>query len=405
MNRQRSPGITLRISKSCMDKNLRHHATIAMIEPVCAHGGMDYYDYSLLQRLQKAGMESRFYTSKAGPLAPRDIFIAETFKGVYGDAPRLYRAAKWILALRKSIDDAVKHGAKLVHYHFFDTSMLERMSIWLAWRRGLKIVATIHDVESFHKKRDKADAALFLSSLDGVIVHNEISREEVSRLVNERPVALTVIPHGNYIGYIGDPMSREEARKNLGLPRKGSVFLFFGQIKKVKGLEVALKALNMVIKKSPETVLLIAGKMWKDDATIYQEMIQGYGLTNNVAWHDGYVPQERVDWYYYASDAVVLPYRRIYQSGVLLMAMSYGLPVIASDLPGMREVITHDDNGYLFATGDHAALAERIAHLIQEPQTARMIGERGREYVLTHHDWSIIGDKTVEFYRKVMEEV
>ena len=71
----------------------------------------------------------------------------------------------------------------------------------------------------------------------------------------------------------------------------------------------------------------------------------------------------------------------------------------------MKEVITHDRNGYLFPQGDHEALAGSMSHLIQEPQTARMIGVRGREYVRTHHDWNTIGDKTVAFYRRVMEEV
>jgi D-inositol-3-phosphate glycosyltransferase len=365
---------------------------------------MDYYDYSLLTGLLRAGVKPRLYTSQGGPLAPPGLYIEELFRGVYGKAPKPYRAAKWIVALWKTMKDAVRHGVKIVHFHFFGTGLLDRIGIWFARQRRLKVVATIHDVESFHKKSRRAALASLLSSLDGIVVHNTISRDEVSSFMDKKPAALAVIPHGNYIDYVGRPLSRQDARERLGLPPKTPVFLFFGQIKKVKGLEIALRALALVRLSLPDAMLLIAGKIWKDDPSSYREVIHECRLEGNVLWHDGYVPQDRVDLYYYACDAVVLPYRRIYQSGVLLMALSYGIPVVASDLPGMSEIIKHDWNGYLFDAGDHEALAEALTRIIGQPQAARRIGEQGREYVRTHHDWDLIGKKTAEFYRRVLGE-
>ncbi|KKL11270.1 hypothetical protein LCGC14_2547510, partial [marine sediment metagenome] len=156
---------------------------IAMIEPVCAHGGMDYYDFSLCRGLYNAGHEVKLYTSQAGPLAPEGILVQETFKGVYGNSPRLIRAAIWILSLGKSMMDSRNFGAEVVHFHFFDAGPLERLCVWFAKRWGYPVIATIHDVEPFHRERDNASTASLLSSLDGIIVHNETSRVEVIKLI------------------------------------------------------------------------------------------------------------------------------------------------------------------------------------------------------------------------------
>ncbi len=376
---------------------------IAMIEPVCAHGGMDYYDFSLCRGLLDAGHEVRLYTSLAGPLAPGDIQVRETFRGVYGGAPKLLRAVRWVMALAKTMKDAQSFGAHVVHLHFFDTSPLEKLSVWFAKRWGSPVIATIHDVESFHKERDKAPAERLLSSLDGIIVHNETSRAEVIKLIGHKTGNIAVIPHGHYLDFIGNEIQKQEARQRLKIPQDCPTFLFFGQIKKVKGLDIAIRALSIVARSAPEAKLVVAGKIWKDDISYYEALIKELGLHDNVVLHIGYVPLDDVDNYYYACDAVVLPYKRIYQSGVLLMAMSYGKPVIASDLDGMSEMITNGENGLLFKTEDPDSLAQCMHKLIQDPALAVKLAQNGHEYVREKHDWSIIGKDTGDFYNKILK--
>ena len=172
---------------------------VAIIEPVCAYGGMDYYDYSLCKGLLKARQHIKLYTSDSGTLVPPNIEVVEVFKGVYGTNAKIVRAIKWFFALHKSLIDACSMKASIVHFHFFDAGPLQQLSVWYAKRRGLKTIATIHDVEWFHTDRGKRSISRLLYQLDGIIVHNEFSRSEVSRFLAEQPSNVVVIPHGHYL--------------------------------------------------------------------------------------------------------------------------------------------------------------------------------------------------------------
>lgn len=376
---------------------------IAVIEPVCAHGGMDYYDYSLCKGLIKAGQRVKLYTSDAGTSIPQGIEVIETFRGVYKNDKKLLQAIKWLLALYKSISDARRFGANIVHFHFFGNNPLYHLNVRFARLWGFKVVATIHDVESFASDNNKDAMHGLLSLLDGIVVHNETSKKEVFEILGKKSKRVSVIPHGNYLDYIGQKTTKHEARARLNLSEDCKLILFFGQIKKVKGLEIAIKALALLKKTVPNVKLLIAGKMWKDSIAYYDMFIKELNLNDSVIFHLGYIPQDKVDNYYYAADVIVLPYRKIYQSGVLLMAMSYGIPIIASDLPGMKEVVKDEENGLLFPVDDHESLARAIARIINNELFAEQLGQKGQEYVKVHHDWNMLGLETAKFYSRVIE--
>ena len=378
---------------------------ITIIEPVCAHGGMDYYDFGLSRGLLNSGHEISLYTSEGGPLALEGIEVKEFFKGIYGKAPKIVKGIKWVWALNKSLLDARRQKADIVHFHFFDTGLREKLSVWLAIKWGHTVTATFHDVESFKKENTNASTSSILSSLDGIIVHNEVSRDEVRRMLKQETENIAVIPHGHYLDYVGKRLEMLEAREHINIPQNCPIFLFFGQIKKVKGLDIALRALSVLVKTAPDAKLVVAGRPWKDDMSYYDALIKEHSLHDNVILRIGYVPQDVVDHYYYACDAVVLPYKRIYQSGVLLMAMSYGKPVIASDLPGMSEIIVNGENGLLFSSEDFNAMAESMLLLIEKPELASKLGQSGRERIRSSNDWGLIGKMTTDFYKTTIGAV
>ena len=128
----------------------------------------------------------------------------------------------------------------------------------------------------------------------------------------------------------------------------------------MKGLDILLKAMAKVISTNPNVSLQIAGKVWHDDLLQYQQLIEELGLTEFVKTNFSFIPNEEVDGYFQRADIVVLPYRRIYQSGVLLLAMSYGRAVLASNLPPFAEVVEDGKTGYLFQSEDSDSLAEVI---------------------------------------------
>ena len=105
--------------------------------------------------------------------------------------------------------------------------------------------------------------------------------------------------------------------------------------------------------------------------------------------------------FYNAADIVVLPYRKIYQSGVLLMAMSYQKPVIVSDLEGMIEIIQDNKNGYVFETGNCKSLSKKIINALDDPIRLEAIGSAGFKTVVEKHCWNLIGNKTVQLYKSI----
>ncbi len=375
-----------------------------MIEPVGGHGGMDYYDFALCEALAKAGVDVALYTcdeTSCQPAPPYKVRIP--YKKIYGADSAWKRGLRYIRGSLSALVSARLGGARIAHFHFFHVGPLELFNVLLARVMRLRVIATAHDVQSFVERLSvpwMVKAVYGLS--DKVIAQSRVSERELTKILRVPESKVAVIPHGNYLSSLGHVPPVVEARFRLGLPKGARVLLFFGQIKKVKGLDILLRAMPKVIRKQPDTVLLIAGRVWKDDVLRYQEQIDSLGIADNCITHIRYVPGSEVANYYSAADIVVLPYRRIYQSGVLLMAMSYGKPIVASDIEGMAEVVEDGANGYLFPSGDADALADKLLEALSDYEGLRAVGEKGLAYVEEHHDWSEIGRVTAECYRSIV---
>lgn len=375
---------------------------IAIIEPVGGHGGMNYYDFGLCYGLAQAGVEVTLYTCDETIVPQSLAFNVELyFQKIYGNAPKLLRAGRYLVGLLRSLSDARSFGATLVHFHFFHTSLLELLSVYLAKIYGFKVVVTAHDVDSFIGDSIQWMAQRAYHTSDLVIAHNQVSLKELIERLYIPQFNIRVIPHGNYINFTGIPETQQQSREELAVFGKGPFLLFFGQIKEVKGLDILLNALPNVIKKFPSIQLVIAGKVWKDNFSQYQALIEKHKLNNHVISHIRYIPDDLVGYYYSASDLVVLPYRKIYQSGALLMAMSFGRPVLVSNLEGMTEVIHDDVNGFVFRQGDSEHLAQRLNEVLSVPQKMSKIAEAGYATVSSRNSWIHIGEKTVQAYSEL----
>jgi len=158
-------------------------------------------------------------------------------------------------------------------------------------------------------------------------------------------------------------------------------------IKQTKGLDVLLNALP---KTNPSCKLVIAGRLRKHSFSIYNEIIRREKLTGRILLKIHHISNEERNLLFSAADLIVLPYRKIYQSGILLMAMSYGLPIIASRLPAMEEIIHHGENGYLFEAGNQNQLSEQINYLLGDPSLGKKLAGQAFSDSAKHHDWKSI---------------
>jgi glycosyltransferase involved in cell wall biosynthesis len=268
----------------------------------------------------------------------------------------------------------------------------------------MSIVLTVHDVVSLAASttRTRVFTGWLYRFADRIIVHNGASLVELEE-IGIPSAQIAVIPHGHFLPGPNTIRPQAAARDQLGIAQSAKVLLFFGQIKDTKGLDILIEALPRVMEEVPETLLVIAGRPWKTGFEKFEALIDKYHVRGNCHLQIGYVPDDVVSAYYSAADIVVLPYRRIYQSGVLLMAMSYAKPVVVSDLPGMTQVVTDGENGYVFNSKSKDDLAKVLTRALLDEEGRSRISTAAFQYVQENHDWNHIGRTTTELYRDVLK--
>lgn len=372
--------------------------TVGIVEPVGGHGGMDYYDYGLASGLGSHDVNVRLYTcDKTTIRLFRNVETTIPFVNMWKNNVVL-KVLKYVNGHVTAFNDIVSHKGSIVHLHFFAVRGIDWLVLRIAKLKGLKIVVTIHDVNSFHGKSSGMVERECYRLIDGVVVHNQSSYELIRTKPGLGSADIAIIPHGNYLPFI-DELNASEKNSHV------FTILFFGQIKKVKGLDVLISAAALLKAKNVRFKLLIAGKAWKSDLDEYREMISALGLDALVSADFRYIPDDEVAGYYSRADLVVLPYREIYQSGVLLLTMSYGKPVLCSDLLPFKEIIEDGVTGFMFRSGDPECLCSKLESIISAgPELCKKITDNADILIRGKYDWEKIGKLTKDFYLGVLDK-
>jgi glycosyltransferase involved in cell wall biosynthesis len=228
-----------------------------------------------------------------------------------------------------------------------------------------RIVIICHNVVPHDAPRWQAWLArLILPQAHELIVQ---SQEEERRLHELLPSAHSrVVPHPVYDMFAPDKMPLEEARRLLSLPANATVLLFFGHVRKYKGLSLVLDALPLIRAKWPDALLLVAGEFWEDKQP-YENQIAELGLGEAVVMENRYIPNEEVARYFCAANVLVAPYVKVTGSGVMQMGAGFGLPIASTtDLAGG----SHEPGAM---AGGQAAerFAEAVIEALREPAAGR----------------------------------
>jgi len=374
---------------------------VAVIEPVGGHGGMDYYDDGLCAALADRGVDVTLHTCAANGIFRQEKYpVKRSYGKTFASSGKLVQVTRYLSGTLKALLSATRSGARVVHFHLFNVGPLEVFNVLCAKAMGRRVILTIHDVESFASTGKRVfDPRLVYNLADGIIVHNKVSADELADTLGIRRDRLSIIPHGHYLHALGEVPTKQEARKSLALDHDAKVLLFFGQIKEVKGLDILLRAFAEIVKKYPNVRLIIAGRPWKTEFVNYQNLIDELDVDKYCVKEIRYIENEEVANFFKASDAVILPYKKIYQSGVLLHAMSFGCPVIASAIPGMQEIIDDEHNGLLFKSSDPMALARVMENFLDAPELAKTIANNATSQLLTRYSWEAIAEQTERVYR------
>ena len=261
------------------------------------------------------------------------------------------------------------HGKpEILHLHWIDPLALGRTPVMTALKglrllgeltalrlMGVRVVWTVHNLMDHDQRSPRLQMLInrsvaFLSNR--IIVHSRSAKTIVERAFRTPESRLSVVPHASFAETYAKHLSREDARRKLRLPEDALVYLHFGVLREYKGTRDLLDKFQEL--DLPRARLLIAGRPANEEvATYIQRVAAGDArIMANLC----FVPEEDVHLYVSASDVVVMPYRESLTSGVAMLAMGFGKPVIAPRTPVMEEVLAPGAN-LLYEREDGAGLA------------------------------------------------
>jgi D-inositol-3-phosphate glycosyltransferase len=274
-----------------------------------------------------------------------------------------------------------------------------------------KILFTAHNVNA--GKRDGTDSwfnrltlACQYKMVHRIFVHTEKMKTELSHDFRIPAEKVVVIPFGINVTVPNTDIASEEARKKLGFGANQRILLFFGYIAPYKGLEYLVDAFALLSGQDRQLHLVIAGK--PKDCEPYWQQIQHkldmHGIRPLVTLKTDYVSDGDVELYFKAADALVLPYKFIFQSGVLFLSYSFGLPVIAADVGSLKEDIIEGKTGFIFRARDPVHLSAIIRNYFKSELYRHLDEHRGniRQYAGDRYSWSKVGTITCEAYDSLL---
>ncbi len=188
-----------------------------------------------------------------------------------------------------------------------------------------------------------------------------------------------LVPHPVY-EIFGESSPKGEARAKLGLSDQ-RVILFFGYVRRYKGLHALLDAMPRILQ-TLKVKLLVVGEFY-DDEEKYRKQIADNGLQNDVIVYSEYVPNEEVRVYFSACDVVVLPYVSATQSGIVQIAYQFDKPVIATDVGGLAEVVLNEKTGFIVPPQQPDKVANAVLRFYteqREEEFTRNVKEEKKKY-------------------------
>jgi len=234
---------------------------------------------------------------------------------------------------------------------------------------------------------------LLIRNMRAFIVHSAGVKEQLSLLYRIPAEKIFVIPHGVYDSYV-QSYPQSVAREKLGLG-KGFIILYFGMIRKYKGIPNLVEAFNRL---PPEIAinsqLVIAGEDWGDEKDLAAK-VESSNYRERILFRPGFVPDGEVPLYFTAADVLALPYLRTAGSGVAALALAFGKPVLISEMEGIREALKDYRGAFLVPGGSVEGFARELEALYHRWQK----GEKLAYKVPPSLEWAYLKSE----YQKVID--
>lgn len=356
------------------------------------------YDHQLAAALARRGADVELITSRflyASVPTTHDYRLTEAF---YRRSTRMgldHRGRRRVVKALEHGPDMLRHRhhaakADIRHYQWLS---LERIDPALLSRARPRVM-TMHNV----LRRGQAPGAIRVTRrlaehMDAVVVHTKRGAEQLQDIGVDRE-RVHVIPHGafDYLAHLTPVMPLPAELSAV----EGPVVLVFGLIRPYKGIDVLLRAFREV--RGAE--LWVVGRPLSGTMDDYHELARHAPCP--VRFITDYVPEAQVQAFMRRADILVLPHRRIDQSGVLNIGMAFGKPMVVSALGGFVEVAEEHSAVRLVPPEDPSALAEAIQQLLDDPDERMRLAHHAERAAATHYSWDQIAVRTLQLYDELL---
>jgi len=293
-------------------------------------------------------------------------------------------------------------------FEFFDRTLL-----MLYYRLlGKRVILTAHNINA--GVRDSVDSSWNRLTLKiqyklcaHIFVHTQKMKDELLAEYGVQAERVSVIPLGFYSTVPNTGLTPAAAKQKLGLKPQDKVILFFGNIAPYKGVEYLLTAFTELARRDANYRLVIAGRpkgppeYWAG----LKKQIADSGATERILQNIEYIADEEIEVYFKAGDVLVQPYTHIFQSGVLILGFSFGIPVLAADVGSLKEDVIEGKTGFIFPPRNATSLELSIEkffasslYLEREQQRAAIRAHADEQY-----SWSKVARITTEVYSNLLK--
>ena len=252
---------------------------------------------------------------------------------------RLEKIRRVLLYYKRLIVYAYRTDSMIFHILWFNKFMfLDRTILNIYYKTlGKKIVFTAHNIDQGERDgrstwQNRVSLRVLYNIVDGIFVHTNKMKEQLKDKFNVSDTRISVIRFGINDTYPETCLTSQEARERLGVADHDRVILFFGRLAPYKGLDMLLSALALMKEKGEPFKLLVAGPLKREgNGAAYwnniEKIISEKGLGPYIRKDIRFIPDEEVECYFKAADVLVLPYRHIFQTGLIFLSYNFGLPV------------------------------------------------------------------------------
>jgi len=291
-----------------------------------------------------------------------------------------------------------KKGYKIIHIHWlwvFPLGIIMKMFYYLSRPLGIKIVWEMHNILPHNfKEKDKRKYKWFYEKVDAVIYHSEKDIQKAGELLNSNRIKKHIImPHASFNESYENIVSKPEAREKLEISDDKKVILCFGFIRKNRGYEYLIKATQDM----ENVIVVIAGKILERD--VYRELIESEKKIPNLRLYARWIRDDELQYFFNASDIVVLPYTQITTSGVIPLAYAFSRPIVTTSIDGIKDVV-NEDTGVLVPPEDEDLLRDGIIKLFSLDY--KKMGKFAYEYSKENFSWMRNAQKIKELYENLL---